>query len=368
MLIISNDFPPTVGGIEGFVGELCGLLDEDVVVLTRHTPGWHRHDSKINFPVHRFGRLLLPTPAVGRRAADLIRRHRVDAVIFGAMAPLALLAPTVRAAGARRLLAISHGHESWWATVPGSARLLRRMADDVDHVSYISDYTAARIAPALSPAARATMIRISPPIDLARFTPEQPSAGVDHRLLRCVAVGRMVRQKGFDTLLRAWRRVLDDGPTDPDRELVLVGDGPQAPALRRLADRLRLGASVRFTGAVDRAEVARLLRTATVFALPVRTRWAGLHPEGLGLGFLEAAASGLPVIVGRSGGAPETVIEGETGFVVDPEDVRGLASRIDRMLTDRTLAATMGAAGRRFVADRYAGSVVADAVTAALGR
>lgn len=365
VLIITNDFPPTVGGIEGFVADLCGLLDDDVIVLTRRTTGWRQHDSMINFGVRRVGRLLLPTPRTGRRAAELITRHKIDAVIFGAMAPLTLLAPTVRAAGARRLLAISHGHETWWAAIPGSARLLRRMADDVDHVSYISDYTRARIAPALSPAARAAMIQISPPVDLSRFTPGDPASGVDHGRRRCVAVGRMVRQKGFDTLLRAWRRVLD---RDPDRELVLVGDGPQQPALRRLAAQLRLGESVRFTGALDRAAVASTLQTATVFALPVRTRLAGLNPEGLGLGFLEAAASGLPVIAGRSGGAPETVVDGETGYVVDPEDDGQLASRIDLLLTDRELARRMGRAGRRYVRSRYGAAGVAAAVAAALDR
>jgi phosphatidylinositol alpha-1,6-mannosyltransferase len=166
----------------------------------------------------------------------------------------------------------------------------------------------------------------------------------------------MVRQKGFDRLLAAWPVVLDR-PGIGRPELVLVGDGPQAPALRRTVDRYALQDSVRFTGRLRAEEVAGVLRTGTVFALPVRTRLAGLNPEGLGLGFLEAAASGLPVIAGRSGGAPETVRPGETGYVVDPDDTAGLGMRIAELLADPVRARRMGSAGRAYVAERYSSPV-----------
>ncbi|QDP97633.1 glycosyltransferase family 4 protein [Microlunatus elymi] len=365
-LIITNDFPPTIGGIEGFVFDLCGLLDDNVVVLTRHTRGWQVHDQELPFPVIRSGSLLLPQPTIARLAAKLIKEHKINSVIFGAMAPLALLAPAVRAAGADRLLAISHGHETWWASLPGSSGLLHRMADEVDHVSTISDYTRRRIGPALSARAGEQLIMLSPPVDLDLFRPAAIAAD-DHGRPRCVAVGRMVRQKGFDTLLRAWRLVLDRGWTGPDPELVLVGDGPQARTLRRLAGRLGLTGTVRFTGSLPRTQVARVLRTGRLFALPVRTRLAGLNPEGLGIVFAEASASGLPVIAGRSGGAPETVREGETGFVVDPDDPHELAQRIVELLADPDRARRMGAAGRKHVADRYGQLRARRTVRAALG-
>ncbi|WP_230208363.1 glycosyltransferase family 4 protein [Microlunatus sp. Gsoil 973] len=358
-MIITNDFPPTVGGIEGFVSDVCELLDDDVIVMTRQTPGWPDHDRQLSYPVVRQGRLLLPTPAVLRTATKLITEHRITRVIFGAMAPLALLAPGLRASGARQLLAISHGHEIWWATLPGSSTLLRRMGDAVDHVSTISDYAATRIAPALSPRVRERMIRIAPPIDTERF--RLPD---DHPIASpptVIAVGRMVHQKGFDTLLRAWAiREIDHA------RLVLVGDGPRAASLRRLARRLDLRESVSFTGRVPRDRIPELLHRADVFALPVRSRLAGLNPEGLGLGFLEAAASGLPVIAGRSGGAPEAVIDGVTGYVVDPDDPAALASRLDTLLGDPDGAAAMGRAGRGFVADRYGSDVVRAALRKAL--
>ena len=368
-MIITNDFPPTVGGIEGFVADLCTLLDEDVVVLTRRTAGWRDHDRQLGYPVIRKGSLLLPTPRVADRAVNLIKEFGVSRVIFGAMAPLALLAPRLRAAGVRNLLAISHGHESWWAALPGSSALLHRMADAVDHVSAISDYTRSRIAPALSPTARDRLIRIAPPIDLDRFrsADDHGSGGPP----TVIAVGRMVRQKGFDTLLQAWALCTADDGVDhgvgPDARLVLVGDGPQQTALRRQCRQLGLASSVHFVGRVSRDLIPELLQQADVFALPVRTRFAGLNPEGLGLGFLEAAATGLPVIVGRSGGAPETVIDGRTGYVVESDDPRAVADRLNQLLADPVRAAAMGKAGRDHVAEHYRAAVVRATLRATLG-
>lgn len=365
-MIITNDFPPTIGGIEGFVADLCALLDEDVVVLTRFTAGWRDHDRRLDYPVIRKGRLLLPTPDVARTAIRLIKEHDITRVIFGAMAPLALLAPRLRAVGVRKLLAISHGHETWWATLPVSSALLRRMGDAVDHVSTISDYTRSRIAPALSPAARERMIRIPPPINTDRFRPlNDHGTGVRPTV---IAVGRMVRQKGFDTLLQAWAlHGIDHGRIDHGARLVLVGDGPRQAALRRLCQQLGLESSVLFAGRVPRDRVPDLLRQADVFALPVRTRLVGLNPEGLGLSFLEAAASGLPVIVGRSGGAPETVIDGRTGYVVEPDDPQAVADRIDQLLADPARARAMGAAGRDYIAGRYGSASVGATLRSALG-
>jgi len=368
-MIITNDFPPTVGGIEGFIADVCDLLDHDVLVLTRRTPGWQDHDRELDFPVVRTGQLLLPTPRVADVAAGLLGEYGIRRVIFGAMAPLALLGPRLRTVGAVELLAISHGHESWWATLPGSSALLRRMGDAVDHVSTISDYTRARIAPALSASARERMIRIAPPIDTDRFRPihDHPGRdhpGHDHRAGRpiVIAVGRMVAQKGFDVLLQAWAL----READRAAELLLVGDGPDQRRLRRLSRRLGLEDSVRFAGRVPRRTVPGLLQQAAIFALPVRTRLAGLNPEGLGLGFLEAAAAGLPVIAGRSGGAPETVIDGSTGYVVDPHDPQALADRIDALLSDPARAVRMGAAGRDFVRERFGSDIARATLRAAL--
>ena len=162
---------------------------------------------------------------------------------------------------------------------------------------------------------------------------------------RCIAVARLIRRKGMATLLRAWRAVIDRAaPRGATRELVLVGDGPQRPRLERSIHELELSDHVRLMGALPRAAVIGQLQRADVFALPVRTLLAGLNPEGLGLAALEAAACGLPVIVGHSGGAPETVRDGDTGFVVPSHDHQLLAERLGLLLDNPLFGAGDGIA------------------------
>jgi phosphatidylinositol alpha-1,6-mannosyltransferase len=293
--------------------------------------------------------MLLPTRRLADRTADVLRRSGATRVIFGAAAPLGLLAPRLRRAGAQRILALTHGHETWWAALPGSRQLLRRIGDGCDHLTAISSYTSARVGRALSGTARARLLRLPPPVDTARFVP----ALRDEHISRTIAVGRFVPQKGFSTLLQAWRLVLNDRAVSGTHELMLVGDGPDRPRLKSMISDLGLSESVRMAGAMPRAEVITALQQADLFALPVRTRFGGLNPEGLGLAALEAAACGLPVIIGDSGGAPETVRHGKTGFVVDPRGPVDLARRITTLLMDRELAVTMGAAGRAMVEEHF---------------
>ena len=297
-------------------------------------------------------------------------------MLFGAAAPLALLAPTLRAAGADRIVALTHGHETWWATLPGSRTLLRRIGDEVDVLTTISDYVTERIASALSPAGRAKLVRLPPPVDLDVFRPglspttsgARTPIDVDSGTKRVVGVGRMVRRKGFDTLLDAWG-LLDrasSGAFGRRPELVLVGDGPERRNLERQARHASLG-GVTFTGAQDPTGVLAQLRRADVFALPIRTRLGGLDSEGLGLAALEAAACELPVVVGRSGGAPETVEHGRTGYVVDPDDPYELATRLSDLLADPDRARELGAAGREFVGERYGAERARRILRTALG-
>jgi phosphatidylinositol alpha-1,6-mannosyltransferase len=371
-LVVTNDFPPRIGGIESFVALACRLLDDDVAVLTSTAPGSAYGDAAAPYPVERLPGPLLPTRAVGRAAVELLRRSGADRALFGAAAPLALLAPTLRAAGAHRIVALTHGHETWWATVPGSRTLLRRIGDEVDVLTTISDYVSERIAAALSPAGRATLARLPPPVDLDVFRPgDSPRSGAGTRIVgdggtkRVVGVGRLVRRKGFDTLLDAWS-LLGRGASVAGPELVLVGDGPERSSLQRQVRRSRLR-GVTFTGALGPAGVLGQLRRADVFALPVRTRLAGLDPEGLGLAALEASACGLPVVVGRSGGAPETVVPGRTGYVVDPDDPYELATRLADLLADPAHARELGAAGRVYVGDRYGADRARRVLRTALG-
>ena len=362
-LVVTNDFPPRIGGIEAFVAEACRFLDGDVAVLTSTAPGSAPWDAEAGFPILRLPGPLLPTPAVGRAAVQLMRRTGADRVLFGAAAPLALLAPTLRAAGATRIVALTHGHETWWATLPGSRRLLRRIGDEVDVLTTISDYVSARIAAALSPAGRTKLLRLPPPVDLDLFQPAPEPSGPPQRV---IAVGRMVRRKGFDTLLQAWGLLGSQLPLFSPRELVLVGGGPERARLHRQVGRAGLS-DVVFTGPLDRGGVLAELRRSDVFALPFRSRLGGLDPEGLGLATLEAAACGLPVVVGRSGGAPETVLPGRTGYLVDPDDPYELASRLVDLLGDPEHGRRLGAAGRSFVGARYGAEQARRVLRTALG-
>ena len=197
------------------------------------------------------------------------------------------------------------------------------------------------------------MIRLAPPVDVERFRPAARPLPQQPSRPRAIAVGRLVHQKGIDTLLHAWRLLLDGWSTGPAPELLVLGDGPRRVRLERLAATLGVAGQVRLAGAVPREQVLVELQRADVFALPMRTRWAGLNPEGLGLAAIEAAACGLPVVVGASGGAPETVQPGRSGFVVEPGDVRALAARLTELLGDPGRARAMGAAGREHVSARF---------------
>jgi phosphatidyl-myo-inositol dimannoside synthase len=351
-LIITNDFPPWVGGIESFVSDICDLLDYDVVVYTSGVPGAAASDRERPFPVIRDGPLLLPTPRVATRAASLLRATGATRVIFGAAAPLGLLGPVLRRAGARRIVGLTHGHETWWARLPAVRQLLRRIGDSCDHLTTISSYTERRIASALTPSARRRLLRLAPPVDTERFRP--PQAAAQRSAARCIAVARLIPQKGLCTLLRAWRIVIDRAARSHlAPELTIVGDGPQRGLLERTVEELELSKSTRIIGALPRTGVIAQLQQAGVFALPVRTRWAGLNPEGLGLAALEAAACGLPVIVGHSGGAPETVREADTGFLIPSGDHRLLAERLSLLLENPSLAQQMGSRGRHYVSAHF---------------
>ncbi len=311
VLVVTNDFPTRRGGIESFVLALCERMPPDeVVVYTASMPGDRAYDATLPFPVHRDpSRTLLPTPAVGRRVERVLRETGCDRVLFGASAPLGLLAPRLRRAGAKRLVALTHGHEVWWARVPVARRLLRRIGDGVDVMTYVSEWCRDRIAPALSPQARAVMQPLSPGVDLARFYPGCGGAQVRERLGIApgapvvVCTARMVPRKGQDTLIRAWPDVLS---RQPGARLLLVGDGPYRAKLERMTDRAGLRGSVIFTGSVPWDEVPAYTDAGDVFAMPCRTRLFGLEPEAFGIVFLEAQACGLPVVVGDSGGAAES--------------------------------------------------------------
>ncbi|WP_131740181.1 glycosyltransferase family 4 protein [Actinomadura roseirufa] len=352
-LVVTNDFPPRPGGIQAFVHGLASRRPAGSVVV--YAPAWEgaaAFDARQPFPVVRHpGSLMLPEPGVLRRAGEVLRAEGCDSVVFGAAAPLGLLAPALRRRGAERLVGITHGHEAGWAALPVARTLLGRIGEGVDVLTYLGEYTRSRMARALSPEAAARMARLAPGVDERVFRPgcgggeiRERHGLVDRPVVVCVS--RLVLRKGQDALVHAWPRVLR---SVPDAALLLVGGGPYRAELERLVVSAGVEGSVVFTGSVPWEELPAHYDAGDVFAMPCRTRRRGLDVEGLGIVYLEASAVGLPVVAGDSGGAPDAVVDGETGVVVPGRSVARVAAEVTGLLADPARARPMGGRGRRWV-------------------
>lgn len=370
-LIVTNDFPPRPGGIQAFLHNMALRLDPDRIVVYAST--WKRSregieataafDAEQPFTVVRDRTtMLLPTPRVTARATALLREHGCESVWFGAAAPLGLMAPALRRAGARRLVATTHGHEAGWAQLPAARQLLRRIGEGTDTITYLGEYTRSRIAGALTHAAAGRMVQLPPGVDEKTFHPGSGGDEVRARLGLSdrpvvVCVSRLVPRKGQDTLITALPAILR---RVPDAVLLIVGGGPYEKDLRRLAAETGVAGSVRFTGAVPWSELPAHYGAGDVFAMPCRTRRGGLDVEGLGIVYLEASATGLPVVAGDSGGAPDAVLDGETGWVVRGESAEDTADRVTTLLLDPELRARMGERGRVWVEEKWRWDLLAE--------
>ena len=363
-LLVTNDFPPRPGGIQSYLEALVSRLPaEDLVV---YAPRWRgdshiRYDAQQSFEVVRHKTtLMLPTPDVARRAADLVREFDCETVWFGAAAPLALMSSGLRSAGAERIIASTHGHEVGWSMLPAARQALRVIGNSTDVITYVSKYTRSRFASAFG--AHAALEHVPPGVDDQVFKPDAAARAElraryslgDRPTILCLS--RLVPRKGQDVLIRALPRVRE---RIEDAVLVIAGGGPYAEHLHKLAAESGVEEHIIFTGSVASAELAAHHNIADVFAMPARTRGGGLDVEGLGIVYLEASASGVPVIAGDSGGAPETVVEGKTGRVVNGRSATEVADAIADVLSDPDQAAEMGAAGRKWVESNWQWDVLA---------
>ena len=359
-LLVTNDFPPVVGGIQSYLDDYTQRLPPaDLTVLASTPPeglqAAEAFDRRAPFDVVRIPtHMLLPTPDVRRRMQQLIRDRGIETVWFGAAAPLGLLGRAAKRAGATRVIATTHGHEVGWGMIPGARQALHRILRDADVVTYISDYTLGRLRPHMPHGQQ--VLHLPSGIDVERFRPDAEARSA----LRAryglgeaptvVCVSRLVARKGQDSLIEAWPRVIEHLP---GARLVIVGWGSYAKRLAMLRRTSPTRGSITLTGEVTVAELPGHVAMGDVFAMPCRTRRGGLDVEGLGIVFLEASATGLPVIAGTSGGAPETVVEGTTGDIVDGRDQDALVTALVRQLSDPALRARMGAAGRTLMQERW---------------
>ena len=359
ILLITNDLGPRAGGIESFIlGLLKRLPYNSVVVYTSSQPQSKSFDQDL---LDQYGvivirdrsKILLPTPRITKRAVKLMNQFDAKLIWFGAAAPLALMAAHLRKNGANRIIALTHGHEVWWAKLPIFRQLLSKISRDVDVLTYLGEYTKNAIKKVVSDQSK--LIKIAPGIDVDHFQPSEKSNDLIHKLNISnrpviVSVGRLVHRKGQDKLIVAMSQVIKDFPT---AVLLLVGEGPIKYMLQKLVQHHSLEKNVVFAGRVQLDELPRYIQLGQIFAMPARDRFFGLEVEGLGIVYLEASACALPVIVGNSGGAPDAVISEKTGLIVDGTSPDQIANSIKTLLQQPELAKSYGSAGREWVVNEW---------------
>jgi phosphatidylinositol alpha-1,6-mannosyltransferase len=299
-------------------------------------------------------RILLPTPRVARRISALIKAEGISVAAFGAAAPLGLLAHSMKRSGIVRIVALTHGHEVWWAKVFPFNLLLRRIGTGVDSLTYLGEYTRQMISRPLTQSAKSAMIKIAPGIDTDHFSPRN-SANLRQSLQLSqkkviVCVARLVHRKGQDKLIDAMPSILE---SISNAHLLIVGQGPYQQKLVKRVKKLGLEESVTFVGRINYEKLPEYICAGDLFAMPSRSRFGGLEVEGLGIAYLEASACGLPVIAGSSGGAPDAVVDGKSGVVVNGTDITAIAKTVIKFLRDPEGSRQMGQFGRNWVVEKW---------------
>lgn len=344
-LLVSNDFPPKVGGIQSYLWELWRRLPpHEVTVLTTAQEGSDRFDAGQRFRVERADAgYLLPTRRLAGRVRALAREVSADLVFLDPALPLGWIGPRL---GLPYVLVLHGAEVTVPGRLPGSRRALRRVLRRAEGVLAAGPYPAREALRLAGPALRGLVV--PPGVDAERFRPLAPGdrerarrrLGIDPGRPVVLGVSRLVPRKGFDVLIDVMTE-LESGV-----QLVIAGDGRDRRRLEERAQRRGLGSRARFVGRVGGDDLPALYGSADVFAMLCRSRWAGLEQEGFGIVFLEAAACGVPAVAGRSGGAADAVVDGETGFVVDPRDRAAAAQAVRGLLSDQALRAHMGDSAR----------------------
>ncbi|HEX4903476.1 MAG TPA: glycosyltransferase family 4 protein [Acidimicrobiales bacterium] len=364
-LLVTNDFPPKIGGIQTLLGELWRRLDPaSFTVLTTPQEGAEDWDAEQAFRVVRTREpVLVPHPGLVRRIDDLAEEVGADVVVLDPALPLGLLGRHLR----KPYDLLLHGAEvTVPGRLPGSRQALRHVLLGARRVIAFGGYPAAEAERA---AGRPLPLHTIPcGIDTSRFRPLDPA---ERREVReryglhdgplVVSLSRLVPRKGMDVLIDAAARLAS---RVPGLQVAIAGSGRDRPRLeRRVAS---TGAPVHFLGRVPEEDLALVHGMADAYAMLCRNRWGGLEQEGFGIVFLEAAAAGVPQVAGDSGGASEAVAHGETGFVVDPTDVVAVADALGVLLTDGALRARMGQAARARAVEQFDHDRLAPRLAAAI--
>lgn len=366
-LFVTNDFGPRAGGIETFIMGLIQRMPHGrTIVYTSAQGDTSEYDAAwlADYGVEVIrdrAKILLPTPRISHAVAEIVKSQRIGVVAFGAAAPLAIMAPRLRRAGAKRIIALTHGHEVWWSRVFPFSLAMRRIGTTTDALTYLGEFTRSAISKSLTTSAANAMVKIAPGIDTEHFAP------IDSTVLReslglsgkkvIVSVGRLVHRKGQDYLIESMTAIVNEVP---DAHLLLIGEGPYRAHLMDLVKSYNLEDHVTFIGRIQYADLPSYICVGDIFAMPARSRFRGLEVEGLGIVYLEASACGLPVIAGDSGGAPDAVIEGVTGVVVNGLDSGAIAVAAINLLNDPERSKAMGLVGREWIVDKWRWQIWAD--------
>ena len=359
ILLVTNDLGPRAGGIETFI---LGLLDQldghQIVIFTAAQEGSQEFDKELSaktgaIVIRDKNSILLPTPLVNRRVRAVMRNYGSEIIWFGAAMPLAWMSALLKRSGAKRVVALTHGHEVWWAKLPPFRWIFAQSTKSIDVLTYLGEFTRKAMAPIVSRGCE--LVQIAPGIPIEHFTPEGKSTALLRELdlegrQVLISVGRLVHRKGQDKLLEALPTIIRN---HPDVVLVFVGVGPHKKKLDQLIQKYDLEEYVRFVGRVEYKNLPEYFRLGDLFVMPSRSRLAGLEVEGLGIVYLEASACAVPVVAGASGGAPDAVLDGITGVVVDGTSVKAIAESINDLLDHPVRLREMGLAGRNWTADRW---------------
>lgn len=365
-LLVTNDYPPKVGGIQNYLWELWRRLPpNDVVVHTTPYDGTHAFDAAQDHTIVRSPEpWLLPQPVLVARVNRLIAEHEAEVVILDPAVPVGLIGPHLDVPYG----VVLHGAEvTIPGRIPGSRQLLNRVLAGASGVIAAGGYPAAEAERSLGrPLPPCTIV--PPGVDADRFRPLAPEAkaavraryGIAADQPMVVSVSRLVPRKGMDTLIEASTLL---GNEFPDLAVVIAGSGRDTGRLHGLID--DSNAPVTLAGRLPEADLIELLGAADAFVMLCRSRWGGLEQEGFGIVFVEAAAAGVAQVAGRSGGAHEAVAHGETGLIVDdPTDAAAAADAIATLLRDPDLRTRMAAASR----ERALAEFDYDVLAARLGR
>jgi len=360
ILCITNDFGPRAGGIETFVIGLIERLPRSrVIVYTSAQDNSEHYDRRW---LEEYGvevvrdkaKILLPTPGVAYCVKAIVREREISTVFFGAAAPLALLSRTLRKTGVTHIVALTHGHEVWWSKVWPFTLAMKSISRHVDHLTYLGEFTKSAISRSITRKAAAHMVKIAPGIDTDHFSPQDASQlrselGLSEKKV-IVSVGRLVHRKGQDVLIEAMPAIIKEVP---EAHILMIGEGPYRGYLENRIKALGLQERITFIGRIQYADLPKHICAGDLFVMPSRSRLAGLEVEGLGIVYLEASACGLPVIAGDSGGAPDAVLEGETGLVVDGTSKADVAAAVIELLQDAGRSKAMGIRGREWIIQEW---------------